>query len=671
MRNESWSGERVVPPRRQLAIVCSLTVLLLCFALHAAAQGKAGDLAGDSLEDLMNIKVTSVSKNEQTLSRTAAAVFVITQDDIRRSGANDIPDLLRMVPGMDVAQIDASTWAISARGLNGRFSDELLVLVDGRTVYTPTFGGVFWDVLDVPLQDIDRIEVIRGPGGSVWGANAVNGVINIITKKSGDTPGVMLEAGGGNAGQAFGTLQYGGAVKGTEFRVFGKYLDDGPSPSPTGQDGADGWHVLRGGFRSDTTLSPRDTLTFEGDLYSGREGLTTAFQPINTQVSLSGGFLQGIWNRTYSPRSDMSLQISYDQYERDDLLGERRKTFDLSFQDHFRLSERHDFTWGLEYRRSASNAPGSFFVSFVPPAVTAQLFSSFLQDEIALLPDRLYLTIGTKLEDNHYTGFAAMPSIRIAFIPSANRMIWAAVSKVNRTPAETDTALSVNLGTLPSSGRTPALLRLMGNPYFQDEESIVYEAGFRTAIAKHLTLDFSAYYGDYDSQQTTEPATPFFENSPPQLVVPLIYENLMHGEIHGLEISANWKPAARWTLSPGYAFEQIHMHLAPASQDTTSVPEAQGSSPVHSAQLRSSIVLWRNVSWDASAYFVDRLVDPTTPSYTRVDTQLSFPLGERGVLSLVGQNLLHEDHREFTESTGSVISTLVKRSVYAKLSWQF
>jgi iron complex outermembrane receptor protein len=223
----------------------------------------------------MNIEVTSVSKNEQKLSRTAAAVFVITQDDIRRSGANNIPDLLRMVPGMDVAQINANNWAISARGLNGRFSNKLLVLVDGRTVYTPSFGGVFWDVLDVPLQDIERIEVIRGPGGSVWGANAVNGVISIITKKSGDTPGVMLEGGGGNAGQAFGTLRYGGAAKATNFRIFEKYLNDGPLPGLTGQDGDDGWHILRGGFRSDTAISSKDTLTFEGDLYSRREGYRT------------------------------------------------------------------------------------------------------------------------------------------------------------------------------------------------------------------------------------------------------------------------------------------------------------------------------------------------------------------------------------------------------------
>ncbi len=619
----------------------------------------------------MNIEVTSVSKNEQKLSRTAAAAFVITQDDIRRSGANNIPDLLRMVPGMDVAQIDANTWAISARGLNGRFSNKLLVLVDGRTVYTPTFGGVFWDVLDVPLEDIDRIEVIRGPGGSLWGANAVNGVINIITKKSGDTPGAMLEAGGGSAGQGSETLQYGGSVKGTDFRAFEKYLNDGPSPGLTGPDGADGWHVLRGGFRSDTTVSSRDTLTFDGDLYSGREGLTTALQQIGTQVNLSGGFLQGIWNRTYSPRSDMTLQVSYDQYARNDVVGEKRKTFGLSFQDHLRWSERHDLTWGFEYRRSASNAPGSFFVSFVPSRVTTQLLSSFLQDEIAILPDRLYLTVGTKLEDNHYTGFEAMPSIRVAFAPSANRTIWAAMSRVDRTPSETDNGLRANLGELPPFGGLPVFLQLIGNPHFQDEVSTVYEAGFRTAAAKRLTLDLSAYYGNYDDQQTTEPAAPFLESPPPHLVVPLVYANLMHGEIHGLEISANWKPAARWTLSPGYAFEQIHMHLAPASQDTTSVAEAQGSSPAHSAQLRSSIVLWRNVNWDASIYFVDRLVGLATPSYTRVDTQLSVPLGERGVLSLVGQNLARDHHQEFSDSTGSVISTLVKRSVYAKLAWQF
>jgi iron complex outermembrane recepter protein len=653
--------------------MCSVLVLVWSSALQAGTPGGSGDLASESLEDLMNIKVTSVSKTEQSLSRTAAAVFVITQEDIRHSGATSIPDLLRMVPGMDVAQIDAHTWAISARGLNGRFSNKLLVLVDGRSVYTPTFGGVFWDVLDIPLKDIDRIEVIRGPGGSVWGANAVNGVINIITKKSGDTPGAMLEAGGGNAGQAFGTLQYGGTAKGTDFRVFEKFSNYGSSPSLTGLDGADGWHILRGGFRSDTNVSSKDSLTFQGDLYSGREDLTSTVQPINMQVNFSGGFVQGIWNHTYSPRSDMSLQISFDRYEREDVLGENRRTLDLSFQDHFRWGKRQDLTWGFEYRRSVSHAPGSFFVSLVPPDVTMQLFGSFLQDEIAISPDRLYLTIGAKLEDNHYTGFAALPSVRVAFTPSPNRMIWAALSRVDRTPAEIDTSLRVNIGTPPSPGGPPVFLRLTGNPFIQNEEATVFEAGFRTAIAKRLTLDFSAYYGDYDHQQTAEPASPFFENSPPppHLVVPIIYANLMHGEIHGLEASANWKPAARWTLSPGYAFEQIHMHLAPGSRDTTSVAQAQGSSPVNSAQLRSSIVLWRNVNWDASAYFVDRLLDPATPAYTRVDTQLSFQLSERGVLSLVGQNLVRDHHQEFTDSTGSVAAALVKRSVYAKLNWQF
>lgn len=650
-----------------------MAVFLLYFAIQAGAEQKARDLTKDSLEDLMNIEVTSVSKNEQKLSRTAAAVFVITQDDIRRSGANNIPDLLRIVPGMDVAQINANTLAISARGLNGRFSNELLVLVDGRAVYTPSFGGVFWDVLDIPLEDIERIEVIRGPGGSVWGANAVNGVISIITKKSRDTPGAMLEGGGGNVGQAFGTLQYGGTAKSTSFRVFEKYLNEGSLPGLAGQDGDNGWHMLRGGFRSDTTLSSRDTLTFEGDLYSGRKGYRSPFQLTNTQVNLSGGFLQGAWNHAYSSRSNASLQISYDQYERDDVLGDKRRTLDMNFQDRFAWGQRQDLTWGFEYRRSASRARGSFFLSFVPPAVSMQLFSSFLQDEIAILPDRLYLTVGTKLEDNHYTGFAAMPSIRVAFIPSANRTIWAAISRVDRTPAETDTSLLLNIGELPSSGGPPTLLRFMGNPHFQDEVSTAYEAGFRTAVAKRLTLDLSAYYGDYDNQQTIEPAAPFFENSPspPHLVVPFRYANLMHGETHGLEASANWKPAARWALSTGYAFEQIHMHPAPSSQDTTSAGEAEGSSPVHSAQLRSSIVLWRNVNWDNSAYFVDRLVDPTTPSYTRVDTQLWFPLGERGSLSLVGQNLVHDHHQEFTDSTGSAIPTLVKRSAYAKFTWQF
>ena len=289
----------------------SASVALACIAVAMLTAGVAradesqADLANQSLESLMNVQVTSVSKTEQKLSQTAAAIFVITQEDIARSGATNIPDLLRMVPGMDVAQINANTWAISARGFNARFSNDLQVLVDGRSVYTDSFGGVFWDQLDLPLEDIERIEVIRGPGGSIWGGNSVNGVINIITKKASQTKGAMVVGGGGTEEEGFGTLQYGGdAGKSTDYRVFAKYLNQGSLPNDLGPNGGDGWHSLRGGFRSDSQLSSRDSLMMQGDLYTLREGTPTVDLPsltlpepipVEENVDTTGGFLQGVW----------------------------------------------------------------------------------------------------------------------------------------------------------------------------------------------------------------------------------------------------------------------------------------------------------------------------------------------------------------------------------------
>ena len=651
-------------------------------AISTGAQEKTVDLTKATLEDLMNIEVTSVSKKEEKLSRTASAIFVITAQDIRRSNATNIPDLLRMVPGLDIAQINANTWAISARGLNARFSNELLVLLDGRSVYTPTTGGVFWDVLDIPLEDIERIEVIRGPGVSVWATNAVNGVINIITKKASETHGAMVVAGGGTVDQGFGTVQYGGNVgKETSFRAFAKYLNDDHFPNSGGQDGGDGWGLSRIGFRTDTTLSPRDTVTFEGDLYRGRDGnprvgivsvTSPAVPDVEAQVNLGGGFLQGVWNRTLSPRTGISLQASYDQYERNDGLGETRGTADIAFQHHFTWGDRQNLIWGIEYRYSQSRAVGSLFVSLNPPNLNTQLFSSFVQDEIAIVPDRLFVTVGTKLEHNYYTGFDALPSVRVAWTPSADRTLWASVSDADRTPAATDASLIANLGGF-TGPNGPVALQLLGNPKIGNEKTIAYEAGYRMSLAEQLSLDFAGYYNDQHDQETTEPGAPFFEPTPapPHLVLPLIYANLMHGESHGFEIAANWKVATRWTLSPGYAFEQIHMHLDPTSQDTTSVGAAEGSSPVHSAQLRSHLALPHDLSWDASAYFVDRLADPVIPAYTRFDTGLTWQWNKKSSLSFIGQNLLKDRHEEFVDSTGSAGTTLIKRSAYVEWTWRF
>src|SRR6202167_3058322 len=409
-------ARRPPPPLLKSGILKFLT--RGCLSLAAAAlmtipawsQQTPKDLGDKSIEDLMNIEKTSAAKTEQKLSRTASAVFVITAEDILRSNATNIPDLLRMVPGVDVAQINANTWAVSARGFNGRFSNELLGLLDGGSVYTPTFGGVFWEGLDVPLNNMERIELVRGPGGAVWGANAVNGVINIITRKASETQGGLLVAGDGNVEQGFGTAQYGGkAGKSTDYRVYTKYLNQGQFAGLIGADGNDGWRMLRGGFRSDSVLSSKDTLMLQGDLYSAREGDPfpafvftpgPAIQNVDLLVNLSGGFLQGVWNHTWSPGSDTSIHLSYDKYKRNDQLREGRGTLALEVQNNFSGWTRQNISWGLTYRYSTSQSDGSLGVSLVPASRDTQLFSSFIQDEIAMVANHLFLTVGAKLEHN-------------------------------------------------------------------------------------------------------------------------------------------------------------------------------------------------------------------------------------------------------------------------------
>jgi iron complex outermembrane recepter protein len=680
-RHKALVNEHTAPMRGVLKRQALLGVSFLVLSIRGFAQSQ--DLTQLSLEDLMNTKVTSVSKKEQSLSRTASAIFVISAEDIRRSGATNIPDLLRMVPGVDVAQINANTWAISARGLNDRFSNELLVLLDGRNVYTPTFGGAFWDVLDVPLEDIDRIEVIRGPGGTIWGANAVNGVINIITKKAAQTQGGMVVAGAGNLDQGFGTAQYGGRLgKSTDYRVYTKYFNQDHMPGLGGQEGADGWHLLRGGFRVDSTLSPKDTLTVQGDVYSGEEGNPSAFLPSVTSpapvdivrtVPLSGGFIQSVWDHSFSTRSDTTFSVFFDRYKRDDELMEQRNTFAFEFQHHIALGSRQDFIWGANYRNTDSDSHGDFAFSLNPPDINMQLFSLFVQDEIALVPDKLYLTGGVRLDHNYYTGFNVLPNARASWTRNTRQMFWAAISLANRTPAETDTASRISFGGFPGPGGIPALAALVGNPHFDDEALIAYETGYRTTVLKNLSIDFAAYYSAYSHQETTEPAAPFFESTPapPHLVFPLTYENLMHGHAPGFEAAVNWKATDRWMLSPGYAFEQIHMHLDPTSHDTGSVLDAEGNSPVNSAQLRSHFDLVHGVTWDASTYFVDRLRSREVPSYTRLDTGLTWRWTEGLAMSVVGQNLVKDRHLEFVDDSGSMRSTLIKRSAYAKFTWQF
>ena len=588
----------------------------------------------------------------------------------------------RAKPGMDVAQINGNTWAISARGLNGQFSNELLVLIDGRNVYTPTFGGVNWDTVNVTPEDIERIEVIRGPGAAVWGDNAANGVVNIIRKKAGETQGVMVSVGGGNTVQEFTTLRYGGrAGQHTDYRIFAKYFNRDNETGLTAEDGGDGWHLSRAGFRTDTELTKKDSLTVEGDIYSGREGdpatdlasITASPAPRQLFVNLSGGFIQGIWEHRDSDRASSTVMASYDQYERSNQLGDQRKTAGLDFHRDQEWGRRQQWVYGAGLRWSDEDSQGTLALSFEPANQTTKDYNAFVQDEIAVIPERLYVTLGTKLEWNTYSHFGMMPTARVMYAFSNKRTAWAAVSRALRTPSETDVSQRLNIAGFVAPDGTPTLVRLLGNPQARDEGVVAYEVGYRTTLRKNISLDISAYYNDYDNQDSTEPGTPFFEATPapPHLVMPLTLANLVNGETHGIEIAGNWKVNERWTLTPSYDFQRMHFHSHPPSQDTETGPETEGGGPHEHGQIRSHLELPHRMDWDASATFTGRLEVQGVASYTRLDTGLSWRWKERLTLSVVGQNLQKAQHLEFVDSDGATHSTAIRRNWYAKMTWQF
>jgi len=581
---------------------------------------------------------------------------------------------------------NANTWAVSARGFNGQFSDKLLVLIDGRAVYTPLLGGVNWDTQDVPLEDIGRIEVIRGPGATVWGANAVNGVINIETRNASETHGVLIAATGGSEWQVHGTAQYGGSLgRKTDYRFFTDYLNQGSLPAADGDPAVDDWRLLQGGFRADSKISSNNSLTVQGDLYAGHEGATiihvfSVDPPINGDLSvandMTGGNILGRWTRTFSSRSGTTFQFYFDDFLRTGPESrESRGTVDFDFNHHFGWGSRQDLIWGAGYRRTVGRALGTIDQAFLPSVSGLQLFTFFVQDTISLRPDRLFLSVGTKLENSYYTGFEFEPSVRLTWTPSNWLTFWSAISRAARSPTEKDVGLAAALAAFPNPGgsNTPVEAVIFGNPNFQNEHVLAYEVGFRTQPNGRISVDLSSFFNRYDNLESLEPGPEVFEATPApaRFIMPITFGNLMYGTTEGGEISANLKLTDRWTLSPGYAFLEMHLHLQPNSRDTSSVAENQGSSPQHQVQLRSHVDLSHGLLWDASAYFIGALAAQGVPSYTRIDTQLRWRFSEGGEIGVVGQNLLQNEHLESNDQVVLVNSSLIKRSVFAKLTWRF
>lgn len=660
-----------------------IAVFLVASSVALCEQTAQPDLTQKSLEDLMNVEVTSVSKKEQKMSQAAAAIFVISPDDIHRSGATDIPDLLRMVPGVEVAQLNGSVWAISARGFNGQESNKLLVLIDGRTVYSPIFAGVFWDAENVPLDSIERIEIIRGPGAALWGANAVNGVINIITKAAANTQGAYVVAGAGSLGTTPEMVRYGGKMGRGAYRAYAEGFHTRAQYAPGGTSGHDDWNLAHGGFRADLQTGARDSLMAEGEIYRGDAGELASVPvsiapPVTSTLALrdsySGWNLLTRWSRTISSKSDTALQVYFDRSSRgDSSYSFDLNTFDIDFQHHFAWQSRQDFVWGLGYRFTDNDADATYRISFTPGNRELQLFGAFAQDEITLVPERLFTTVGVRLEHNTYSGFNTEPSIRLAWTPNKNNMFWSSVSGADRTPSRSDTDIRVNLEAIPSGSPLPLLVSYFGNPNQKNEHVNAFEAGYRNTVSKALSVDATAFFNRYHDLESVEPGAVVVETdpAPEHLLLPWRFANGLYGETHGFEAFANWKPTSFWTLSPGCTYLTVHVHRFKTSQDVVEGPDTEGGTPNQQAELRSHLNLRRGLGWDANGYFVGRLAALSVPSYTRLDSSLTWQAGERLSFSAVGQNLLRDHHMEYSGPDSSVQSGLIRREAFARVTWSF
>lgn len=609
----------------------------------------ATDLSRMTLEELTNIEIYSVSRKRERLSDAPAAAYVITREDIRRSGANSVPEILRLAPNLQVARVDASQYAITARGFNSTTANKLLVMIDGRSVYTPLYSGVFWDVQDLMIEDIERIEVISGAGGTLWGANAVNGVINIIRKKSGDTQGGLARAGAGNA--AYGAaVRHGGRLsEDSTYHVYGRKIKRENTVQADGTDVEDAWHLGQFGFRMDL-IGGNDDLKLQGDIYDG-----DIDQAGTDDKDIEGANLLARWRRILQDGASLRLQTYYDHTRRSypGLFGESLDIFDIDLQHSWHWGRNHDILWGGGYRYARDEIVNSAILAFMPSEKTLTLANVFAQDEITLA-ERLKLTIGLRLERNTYTGLENQPSIRLAWKPDDERLVWSSIARAVRTPSRIDRDFYI-----PPNPASPTLPRgLNGGPDFQSEKLTAYEIGYKTEPSAQTSLSISTFYNDYDSLRTLEPTGG---------ANPDILANLMEGHTHGIETWGSMTIQEGWQIKAGYTYLKKELRLKPGSGDTTTLRSVD-TDPRHQFSLRSMMDLAHNLNLDFALRSVSKLPGSNIPSYTELDGRLGWEVAKNMEVSLSGFNLLDKQHPEFgSAATRSEIG----RAFFIKMLWNF
>ena len=664
------------------------SVLPLCpFLMWAAAAGaqttqpaqsnnSINVLKRLSVDQLVDVEVTSVSRAAERLGSAAAAVTVVTNEDIRRSGATTVPDALRLVPGIHVARQTSNTWAVSSRGFSSVNSEKLLVLSDTRSVYTPLFSGVAWDVQDLLLEDVDRIEVIRGPGATLWGSNAVNGVISITTKSARDTQGFYAETRGGTAENGGAAARYGGRIgDNTYYRVFASYVDRDRSvaaASPTSDD----WRVAHTGARTDWESGNGASLTIQGDVYRGSVGrIAPSVQIIgrpgpsgDLEVGVSGGNVLGRYRRRGRGTSDIELRVYYDRTHRDDpSFTDDLHTFDAELQHQIAAGPRHEVTWGLSDRFMVNRNLGKGLFNLQPSTSRDNLVGGFVQDQLRLR-DSLHLTVGTKLEHNDFSGVEFQPSGRVAW-DLRGRTLWAAVSRAVRVPTRLERDIAIDV-TDPSQN---PVARWLGDRLFNSETLVAYEAGYRWQIVRPLFIDVAAFHNRYDGLVSLELEVPFLDSQTGRTVVPIRNRNLNDGHSRGVEVLGTVSPRRDWRLTTSYAF--VDMKITPQGQDLNRGRFLAGSTPRHQVGLRSLMDLPASFQLDAHVRSISDVRQiPQIVSgdgidgYAELDLRLAWGGWRQMELSLVGRNLLHGSHVEFgpPAQRGEV-----RRDVYAKVAWAF
>ena len=602
-----------------------------------------------SVDQLMDLEVTSVSKSPEKLSEAASAIQVVTADDIARSGATSIPEALQLATNLEVAQIDSRQWAITSRGFNNVFANKMLVLIDGRTVYTPLYAGVYWDVQDTLLDDLDRIEVISGPGATQWGANAVNGVINITTKSAKDTQGGLVEVGGGTELRDFTGVRYGGELApGLYYRVYGKYFDRGDSVRPNGQNGDDAWRVGQGGFRMDWDAASSNVVTLQGDLYSGA---ATRAGPDDTRMS--GGNVIGRWTHAFEENSDLQLQVYYDHTYRN-IPGsfiQALDTYDMDFQHRFPVGRANDIVWGFGYRVVDDDIVNTPANAFLPPHLTQDSYNFFVQDKITLVEDRLHLTVGSKIEHSPYTGAEYEPSIRLAWTPEKNQTVWSAISRAVRTPSRVDVDLY--------SPATPPYT-IAGGPGVVSEKLIAYELGYRVQLDPSFAVSVATYYNDYEDLRSLEPLRP-------PAAFPAVISSGLQGYSEGAELTADWSVASFWRLRAGWTEMRVGSEPQPGSPDR-GTSRSIAMDPNYEGSLRSQWSLPGNWDCDATLRYVGPINVQQLPGYTEMDLHVGWRPVDAWEFSVTGQNLLHSSHPEFN-SPGT--RREIQRGVYGKVTWLY